>query len=72
MNYWILVRVDFYFERGILCEDGDFHFTSNVMEDKSYIPVLFISRQSARQARKAFGSWPKYRIVKIDDPSWLN
>lgn len=56
----------------ILCENGQFHTISEIMGLEIYTPVLFISKESAEEARKMFGRWPRYKVVKITDPSWLN
>lgn len=42
------------------------------MSNQNYVPVLFTSKESAKEARKMFGHWPRYKVVKITDPSWLN
>ena len=54
----------------ILCEDGKFYKIEKVMSG-DIRPILFLSKKEARSARKIYGRWPKYKIIKINDPSWL-
>lgn len=65
--------IDWYWcETAILCEDGSFREVGTIMSLQTYTPVLFVSKESAKEARKMFGHWPRYKVVKITDPSWLN
>ena len=54
----------------ILCEDGEFYRAKAFMNGL-YRPILFSSRKEAAAARRVFGHWPTYKIVKVTDPSWL-
>lgn len=80
MNEFYVVRRRKYFDWGwlewqppaILCENGAFHEIIYIMDNRDIVPILFTSKDSAKEARKCFGHWPKYSIMKITDPSWLN
>lgn len=73
-NMYILAYQEYWAYNGyttnILCEDGKFCRIETVMNG-DVRPILFLSRKEARSARKLYGRWPKYRIIKINDPSWL-
>lgn len=64
---------DFAINGYILCEDGQFRFSEQVMGTDQYTPILFTSKADAQQAKKMLGGhWPWYKIIEISDPSWLN
>lgn len=76
-HFYVIVHCyeDDFYERKyteILCENGQFVSPQKVMNDPKFTPILFLSRKSARQAKKVFGHWPEYKILKVEDPSWLN
>ncbi len=49
----------------ILCEDGTFQRPRAIMNISACIPIFFNSKESAKQAKKVYGHWPKYEVVKI-------
>jgi len=75
-EYYIIAEYSFDIVYGstveILCEDGHFYQPHSIMENSKKTPIFFSSEESAKQAKKLYGHWPKYRIQKITDPSWLN
>ena len=80
MNSFYIIQKSKYFDwswfewedTSILCEDGLFWTVQKIMSNQDYVPVLFTSKESAEEARKMFGHWPRYKVIKITDPSWLN
>lgn len=75
-EYYIITEYTFDILDGstveILCEDGYFYQPHYIMTGTTKPPIFFSSEESAKQAKKLYGHWPKYRIRKITDPSWLN
>lgn len=75
-EFYVIVKYESTWESSwtphILCEDGEFYRPREVMDDARKTPILFLSKESAKQAKKVYGHWPKYKILKIEDPSWLN
>ena len=76
-EFYVIVKYetsweDFFWTPHILCEDGHFEKPHDIMSSSLYTPIFFSSKESAKQAKKVYGHWPKYRILKIQDPSWLN
>lgn len=58
---------------GVLCEDGNFREPQYIMNSHALcVPVFFTSKESAKSAKKVYGHWPKYKVIEILDPSWLN
>ena len=75
-EFYVIVKYDTTWEGfwtpHVLCEDGTFQRPRAIMGTSLYVPVFFNSKESAKQAKKVYGHWPKYKVVKIEDPSWLN
>lgn len=63
MNEFYVVRRRKYFDWGwlewqppaILCENGAFHEIIYIMDNRDIVPILFTSKDSAKEARKCFG-----------------
>ena len=77
-EFWVLVKQNYDFSwwdfsREIFCEDGKFYDFELTIKNSNYTPIIFNSKETAKEAKKIIGGhWPKYRIYKITDPSWLN